>query len=53
MCNKEIKFKMFLEEAMELGFDYIATGHYAQIVNSVEWIVNNCHCESNEAIQKT
>jgi tRNA-specific 2-thiouridylase len=46
MCNKEIKFKMFLDEAMELGFDYIATGHYAQIVN-------NCHCESNEAIQKT
>ncbi|MFA5917504.1 MAG: tRNA 2-thiouridine(34) synthase MnmA [Candidatus Gracilibacteria bacterium] len=31
MCNKEIKFKMFLEEAMELGFDYIATGHYARI----------------------
>ena len=53
MCNKKIKFKMFLEEAMELWFDYIATGHYAQIVNSVEWIVNNCHCESNEAIQKT
>lgn len=31
MCNKEIKFKMFLEEAMNLGFDYIATGHYARI----------------------
>lgn len=34
MCNKEIKFKMFLDEAMDLGFDYIATGHYARIV---EW----------------
>ncbi|NDK08788.1 tRNA 2-thiouridine(34) synthase MnmA [Candidatus Gracilibacteria bacterium] len=32
MCNKEIKFKMFLDEAMDLGFDYIATGHYARIV---------------------
>lgn len=31
MCNKEIKFKMFLDEAMELWFDYIATGHYARI----------------------
>ncbi len=31
MCNKEIKFKMFLDEAMDLGFDYIATGHYARI----------------------
>jgi tRNA-specific 2-thiouridylase len=31
MCNKEIKFKAFLEFAAEdLGADYIATGHYAQ-----------------------
>ena len=32
MCNKEIKFKAFLEHAMSLGADYLATGHYAQIV---------------------
>ncbi|MDD2487022.1 MAG: tRNA 2-thiouridine(34) synthase MnmA [Candidatus Gracilibacteria bacterium] len=31
LCNSEIKFKLFLEKAMELGFDYIATGHYARI----------------------
>lgn len=31
MCNKEIKFKAFLEYALQLGADYIATGHYAQI----------------------
>jgi len=31
MCNKEIKFKLFLDKAKELGFDYIATGHYARI----------------------
>jgi len=31
MCNKEIKFKAFLNFALELGADYIATGHYAQI----------------------
>ncbi|MCO4799618.1 MAG: tRNA 2-thiouridine(34) synthase MnmA [Colwelliaceae bacterium] len=31
MCNKEIKFKAFLEFACEdLGADYIATGHYVQ-----------------------
>lgn len=41
MCNKEIKFKMFLDEAMDLWFDYIATGHYARIVNSEKWIVNS------------
>ncbi|PSO44324.1 MAG: tRNA 2-thiouridine(34) synthase MnmA [Parcubacteria group bacterium SW_4_49_11] len=31
MCNKEIKFKIFLEKAQTLGADYIATGHYARI----------------------
>lgn len=31
LCNKEIKFKAFLEKAMEMGFDYIAMGHYARI----------------------
>lgn len=31
MCNKEIKFKAFLEKAMQLEADYLATGHYAQI----------------------
>lgn len=31
MCNKEIKFKAFLDYAMELGADFVATGHYAQI----------------------
>lgn len=30
MCNKEIKFKVFLEHALELGAQYIATGHYAR-----------------------
>lgn len=32
LCNSEIKFKLFLERAMELGFDYIATWHYATII---------------------
>lgn len=31
MCNKEIKFKAFLDYAMKIGADYIATGHYARI----------------------
>lgn len=31
MCNKEIKFKAFLEHALKLGADYLATGHYAQV----------------------
>lgn len=31
MCNKEIKFKAFLDYALKLGADYIATGHYARV----------------------
>lgn len=30
LCNKEIKFKAFLEYALTLGADYIATGHYTR-----------------------
>ncbi len=30
LCNREIKFKTFLEHAVDLGADYIATGHYAR-----------------------
>ncbi len=30
LCNKEIKFKVFVEHAEKLGADWIATGHYAR-----------------------
>lgn len=29
LCNKEIKFGLFLNWALDNGFDYVATGHYA------------------------
>lgn len=31
MCNKEIKFGLFFEKAMQLGAAYVATGHYARV----------------------
>jgi tRNA-specific 2-thiouridylase len=31
LCNAEIKFRAFLDHAMSLGADSIATGHYAQV----------------------
>jgi tRNA-specific 2-thiouridylase len=33
LCNKYIKFDLFKKEAMKLGADYMATGHYARIEN--------------------
>lgn len=34
LCNREIKFDVFLKLALELGADYIATGHYCQVSQS-------------------
>ena len=31
MCNKEIKFGLFLEKALKFGADYVATGHYVRL----------------------
>lgn len=30
LCNREIKFDVFLKEALKMGADYVATGHYCQ-----------------------
>lgn len=30
-CNRCLKFGAFLDRALEMGFDYIATGHYARV----------------------
>ena len=34
LCNREIKFKVFLDYAQILGADYIATGHYTRVDNA-------------------
>ncbi|MBI5913083.1 tRNA 2-thiouridine(34) synthase MnmA [Candidatus Azambacteria bacterium] len=31
MCNKEIKFGVFLKKALKLGADFVATGHHARV----------------------
>ena len=37
-CNNLVKFDLFLEEALSLGYDAIATGHYARIeVRNNDW----------------
>ena len=40
LCNREIKFDVFLKAAMELGADYVATGHYCRKITD-EYGVNH------------
>lgn len=41
MCNKFIKFGAWLEKAKELGFDYLATGHYATVARITDHVTFN------------
>lgn len=36
LCNREIKFDVFLKAALELGADYVATGHYCRRVEHTD-----------------
>jgi tRNA-specific 2-thiouridylase len=36
LCNREIKFDVFLKYALDLGADFLATGHYARVVRTPE-----------------
>lgn len=38
LCNREIKFKVLLDKAIQLGADFLATGHYAQ-TNEDGWLL--------------
>jgi len=61
MCNQEVKFKIFLETALEDGADMIATGHYAQVEDGVLKMAVDANKDqtyflyrvTGEALQKT
>lgn len=40
LCNREIKFDVFLKAALELGADYVATGHYCRRVDNEDGSVS-------------
>ena len=48
LCNKEIKFDVFMKLALSLDADYIATGHYSQIKST-----NNSEYRLLQGIDKT
>ena len=45
MCNREIKFGLFLEKALRMGADYVATGHYVRL--SPEFPISNYQFSNN------
>ena len=61
MCNQEVKFKLFLDAALEDGADMIATGHYARVQDGVLKIAEDANKDqtyflyrvTGEALQKT
>ena len=61
MCNQEIKFKLFLDTALENGADMIATGHYANTKNGKLFMAKDqnkdqtyfLHRVDKKALQKT
>jgi len=53
MCNKEIKFGVFLQKALALGADYVATGHYARSATyNLQPITDNKKQETTYSLQK-
>lgn len=61
MCNQEVKFKLFLDTALEDGADMIATGHYARTKDGQLWTAKNTEKDQTyflyrareEALKKT
>lgn len=61
MCNQEVKFKLFLDTALEDGADYIATGHYAKTKDGHLFMAKDSNKDqtyflyrvSKEALKKT
>lgn len=51
MCNKYIKFGVFIERAIKMGFDCIATGHYARLVRKPQ--ITNSKSQKNSDFQKS
>ena len=42
MCNQEVKFRLFLDVALEKGADFIATGHYARAEHGALMMAKDC-----------
>ena len=53
MCNREIKFGLFLQKALERGADFVATGHYVRMRRNLELRNSNFEIDSKFKIQNS
>ena len=52
VCNRNIKFGLMLDKALELNCDYLATGHYAKIVynkNTNRWLLQKNNSKKDQS----
>jgi tRNA-uridine 2-sulfurtransferase len=48
VCNKEIKFGLFIEKALAMGADFVATGHYGKIKSQISNLKNKTKNEKRK-----
>jgi tRNA-specific 2-thiouridylase len=53
MCNQEIKFKLFLNTALQAGADLIATGHWARIIENELYTAKNSQKDQTYFLYRT
>lgn len=50
LCNSEIKFRLFLDKALELsGAEYFATGHYVRKLSNIQYPISNLYRAIDES----
>lgn len=53
LCNSEIKFGVFLKRMLELGADYVVTGHYSRLAISANQKISNIKARNSKQIRNS
>ena len=53
VCNRTLKFGAFLDKALDMGYDYIATGHYARVVQNQDTGLYELHRAADRSKDQT
>lgn len=53
VCNRALKFGAFLDKALSMGYDHIATGHYARVVHNPDTGLYELHRAASRSKDQT